>query len=130
MTIKLTQFAYLVDEYDRAIDYFTNILGFALVSDEDVGGGKRWVVVAAGGDGAKILLAKAKGNRQNDAIGDQFGGRVGLFLETDNFEETYSRFKRNGVKFTEEPRREPYGIVAVFEDIYGNFWDLIHYAKN
>mgnify|MGYP001589087471 CR=1 FL=1 len=130
MTIKLTQFAYLVDEYDRAIDYFTNILGFALVSDEDMGGGKRWVVVAAGGDGAKILLAKAKGNRQNDTIGDQFGGRVGLFLETDNFEETYSRFKRNGVKFTEEPRREPYGIVAVFEDIYGNFWDLIHYAKN
>lgn len=130
MTIKLTLFAYLVDDYDRAIDYFTNILGFILVEDTDRGAGKRWVVVAVGSEhGAKLLLAEAKGEKQNGAIGNQFGGRVGMFLETDNFEEAYSRFIRNGVKFTEEPRHEPYGIVVVFEDIYGTRWDLIEYAK-
>lgn len=125
MTESVATLALLVREYDEAIEWFTRCLGFELAANTDMGGGKRWVVVRpAGGRGAGVLLAKAAGN-QARAIGDQSGGRVFLFLETDDFAGTHSRMKREGVKFLEEPRHEDYGSVAVFEDLYGNKWDLL-----
>lgn len=130
MTTKLTMFSYLVDNYDRAIDYFTKVLNFTLIEDTDRGGGKRWVTIAPDpNSGIKLLIAEAKGRVQESTIGNQFGGRVGLFLETDDFKETFKRLKTNGVKFIEEPRCESYGKVVVFEDIYGMRWDLIEYAN-
>jgi len=116
----------LVSEYDEAIAWFTSVLGFTLVSDVDLGGGKRWVAVAPpGGNGAKLLLAKAEGDEQVARIGDQTGGRVGFFLETDNFARDHAAFSARGLAFLEEPRHESYGTVAVFADLCGNRWDLI-----
>lgn len=118
--------ALLVDEYDRAIGYFTKSLGFTLVEDRPMGGAKRWVVVRPPGAAESgLLLARAADQRQRDAIGDQSGGRVFLFLQTDDFASDHAAFKARGVRFLEEPRREEYGTVAVFEDLYGNRWDLI-----
>jgi catechol 2,3-dioxygenase-like lactoylglutathione lyase family enzyme len=117
--------ALVVRDYDEAIAWFTRCLGFELAADTDMGGGKRWVVVRpAGGRGAALLLAKAVGGQER-AIGDQSGGRVFLFLETDDFASSHTRMKREGVKFLVEPRQEAYGTVAVFEDLYGNKWDLL-----
>ncbi len=125
MTESVATLALVVRDYDEAIAWFSHCLGFELVSDQDMGGGKRWVVVRpAGGKGATLLLAKAVGS-QARAIGDQSGGRVFLFLETDDFASSHTRMKREGVKFLEEPRQEAYGMVAVFEDLYGNKWDLL-----
>lgn len=115
----------VVDDYDRAIAWYTGKLGFELIADTPLGGGKRWVLVAPAGGGARLLLAKADGAAQEARIGDQTGGRVGFFLETDDFARDHAAFLARGVKFHEEPRHEPYATVAVFEDLYGNLWDLL-----
>jgi catechol 2,3-dioxygenase-like lactoylglutathione lyase family enzyme len=115
---------YVAREYDEAIGFFVGKLGFTLVEDTDMGGGKRWVVVTAG-EGASLLIARADGEQQEASIGNQTGGRVGFFLQTDNFDRDFAEWTARGVKFHEQPRREVYGTVAVFEDVYGNTWDLI-----
>jgi catechol 2,3-dioxygenase-like lactoylglutathione lyase family enzyme len=117
--------ALLVADYDAAIDFYVGKCGFALREDVDQGGGKRWVVVVPPGGEAGLLLAKASGAAQTARIGDQTGGRVGLFLETDDFARDHARMSAAGVRFLEAPRHEPYGVVAVFQDLYGNRWDLI-----
>jgi catechol 2,3-dioxygenase-like lactoylglutathione lyase family enzyme len=123
--MKIATLALLVRDYDEAIAWFTRCLGFELAEDIDMGGGKRWVVVRPPGSaGAALLLAKAIGEQAN-AIGRQAGGRVFLFLETDDFDSAYQRMTREGVTFREAPRVESYGKVVVFEDLYGNPWDLI-----
>jgi catechol 2,3-dioxygenase-like lactoylglutathione lyase family enzyme len=116
----------VVDDYDRAIAWYTEKLGFALIADTPLGAGKRWVLVAPSADaGARLLLAKADGARQAERIGDQTGGRVGFFLDTDDFARDHAAFLARGVVFREEPRHESYATVAVFEDLYGNLWDLL-----
>ncbi|HEY2786983.1 MAG TPA: VOC family protein [Fimbriiglobus sp.] len=126
MSQSLTRVALVVRDYDEAIAYFTNCLGFELVEDTPLGRGKRWVVVAPrGGSGAALLLAKAATPRQIDRVGDQTGGRVFLFLQTDDFDRDYGNMKAKGVQFVEELRKEEYGKVVVFEDLYGNRWDLV-----
>ena len=117
--------ALLVDEYDIALSFFVEKLGFEVREDTQLGAGKRWVVVAPQGAANGLLLARAVGERQRNAIGDQSGGRVLLFLETDDFARDHLAYTQRGVHFVEDPRDEPYGIVAVFEDLYGNRWDLI-----
>jgi catechol 2,3-dioxygenase-like lactoylglutathione lyase family enzyme len=119
----------VVGDYDEAIAYYVGVLGFELVEDTDLGSGKRWVVVAPvpvlSRQGCALLLAKAAGERQVSRIGDQTGGRVAFFLETNDFARDYHRLSQAGVRFTETPRTEPYGQVVVFEDLYGNRWDLL-----
>lgn len=115
----------VVRDYDEAIAWYTNVLGFSLVSDTPLSDSKRWVVVAPENDGARLLLAKANGEPQEASIGNQAGGRVALFLHTDNFEMDYAAMVKAGVHFLEEPRHEAYGSVVVFEDLYGNKWDLL-----
>jgi catechol 2,3-dioxygenase-like lactoylglutathione lyase family enzyme len=118
--------ALVVRDYDEAIAFYTRSLSFDLVEDIDMGGGKRWVTVAPrGGNGTRLLLAKAVTPEQESRIGDQTGGRVFLFLHTDDFARDHAAMLANGVKFREEPRHEVYGTVAVFEDLYGNAWDLL-----
>ncbi len=117
-------FTVVVDDYDDAIEFFTRSLGFELVEDLDQGH-KRWVVVRPPGAETGVLLARADGETQQAAVGDQTGGRVGFFLYTDDFEAQHAHMVANGVTFCEEPRHEPYGIVAVFEDLAGNRWDLL-----
>ncbi len=124
MTLKIATVTLVVDAYERGIAFYRDILGLVLVDDIDMGGGKRWVVVAGAG-GARLLIAKADGEKQQAAIGKQTGGRVGFFLETDDFERDHGRLVKAGVRFLETPRHEPYGSVAVFEDPFGNKWDLI-----
>ncbi len=116
----------LVRGYDEAISFYVNKLGFHLLEDTNMGNGKRWVRLAPQ-DSAEtcILLAKASSPEQFSRIGNQTGGRVFLFLHTDNFQRDYEAMKAKGVRFLEEPRDESYGIVAVFEDLYGNKWDLL-----
>jgi catechol 2,3-dioxygenase-like lactoylglutathione lyase family enzyme len=115
-----------VRDYDEAIAWFVEALGFELVEDRPLGGGKRWVVVAPrGGRGAALLLARAASDEQRARIGDQTGGRVALFLETDDLVRDRLRMLEHGVVFEEEPRDEPYGTVAVFRDLCGNRWDLV-----
>jgi len=126
MPQSLAHVAFLVRDYDEAITYFTGSLGFRLVEDSPQGEGKRWVVVAPPGSaGATLLLAKAANPAQSAAVGNQTGGRVFLFLITDDFWRDHRAMISRGVKFLESPRHEPYGTVAVFEDLYGNKWDLI-----
>jgi len=126
MTISIARVAILVADYDDALAFYCDVLGFSLVADSELGDGKRWVVVAPRGTrGGELLLAKADGPDQVARIGDQTGGRVGFFLESDNFVRDHTAFLERGVKFREEPRQEDYGTVAVFEDLYGNAWDLI-----
>ena len=118
--------AVVVRDYDEAIAFFVGKLGFELREDTRLEEEKRWVVVAPpGSTGSGILLAKAANPGQAQAIGNQSGGRVFLFLATDDFNRDYKAFRERGVKFLREPRCEPYGTVAVFEDLYGNLWDLI-----
>ena len=123
--MRLTLTALLVRNYDEAIAFYVGKAGFTLSADTDEGGGKRWVVVTPPGGGPGLLLAKASGPDQAARVGDQTGGRVFLFLETDDFARDHTRMSRAGVRFLEAPRHEPYGVVAVFEDLYGNRWDLI-----
>lgn len=116
--------AIVVDDYDRAIEYYTQKLGFTLLEDTPQPG-KRWVVVTPSpGSDCNLLLARASNERQSAFVGDQAGGRVFLFLQTDDFWRDYRAMKENGVTFCEEPREEEYGTVVVFEDLYGNRWDL------
>ncbi len=116
----------LVDDYDRAIAWYTQKLGFELLEDTPVGNGKRWVLIAPTGScETRLLLAKAANDSQVAHIGNQTGGRMFLLLYTDNFERDRARMAAAGVHFREEPRHEAYGIVAVFEDLYGNAWDLL-----
>lgn len=118
--------AVVVRDYDEAIAFFVGKLGFELREDTRLEEGKRWVVVAPpGSTECGILLAKAANPGQAQAIGNQSGGRVFLFLATDDFNRDYQAFRKRGVRFLDEPRRESYGTVAVFEDLYGNRWDLI-----
>ncbi len=126
----LEHMALIVDDYDAAIAFFVNALGFELVEDSPalttVGGRpKRWVVVRPPGARTGLLLAQADGEHQRAAVGQQFAGRVGLFLRVDDFDATYERMRATGVEFVGEPRSEPYGRVAVFLDIAGNRWDLL-----
>jgi len=125
VTLRLALFALVVRDYDEAIAYFTRVLGFALLEDTPLGDGKRWVRVAPAGGGAELLLARARTPAQSDRIGDQHGGRVGLFLHTDDFTGEYARLLKAGVQFVETPRNESYGRVVVFTDLYGNRWDLV-----
>jgi catechol 2,3-dioxygenase-like lactoylglutathione lyase family enzyme len=127
MPQRLTLTALLVADYDEAIDFYVRKAGFDLVEDTDQGGGKRWVVVRPPGSDAGILLARATGD-QAARIGDQAGGRVMLFLQTDDFGRDHARMATAGVRFLEAPRHEPYGSVAVWEDLYGTKWDLIQPA--
>jgi catechol 2,3-dioxygenase-like lactoylglutathione lyase family enzyme len=118
--------ALVVKNYDEAIAWYVGRLGFALTEDIDLGGGKRWVTVApANGQGARLLLAEASDDAQRDSIGNQTGGRVFLFLETEDFARDHAAMLENGVAFREAPRFEAYGTVAVFADLHGNLWDLI-----
>lgn len=123
--MRLGALSLLVAEYDAAIDWFTRVLGFDLLEDTDLGGGKRWVKVAPSGGGTALLLARAATPEQAAMIGRQGGGRVWLFLETDDFDADHAAMTARGVRFAEAPRREAYGAVAVFEDVMGNRWDLI-----
>jgi catechol 2,3-dioxygenase-like lactoylglutathione lyase family enzyme len=116
----------VVNDYDEAIAFYTGALGFDLVDDEPRPDGSRWVVVRpSGGDGSGLLLARAKDDAQRDRVGDQTGGRVGFFLHTEDFAGDYARMRAAGVTFLEEPRHETYGSVVVFQDLYGNRWDLL-----
>ena len=122
----LARVALLVREYDEALAFFTNRLGFHVLEDTRLSPTKRWVVVAPPGDGnAALLLARAVGPEQSAAVGRQGGGRVFLFLHTDDFARDFAAFQARGVRFREPPRHETYGTVAVFDDLYGNGWDLV-----
>lgn len=125
ITRKIHLITLVVPDYDEAIRFFTQTLRFSLVEDTPLGGGKRWVVVTPGGGGASLLLAQASNSEQHSRIGNQTGGRVAFFLHTDNFRDDYRHLQAFGVRFTEAPRQEAYGTVVVFQDIYGNKWDLI-----
>lgn len=126
MKQKIGSLALLVRDYDEAIAFYTQKLGFQLLEDTDLGGGKRWVLVAPpGSTETSLLLAQAASPEQENAIGNQSGGRVFLFLHTDDFWRDYNAMKASGIRFLEEPRTEPYGTVVVFEDLYGNKWDFI-----
>ena len=119
----------IVTDYDAAIDFFVNVLGFDLVEDSpsltNDGRPKRWVVVKPPGAETGVLLAQADGERQRAAVGDQMAGRVGFFLRVDDFDAAYRRMLEAGVEFVGEPRDEPYGRIVVFKDIAGNRWDLL-----
>ena len=118
--------ALVVRDYDEAIAYYTGVLGFVVVEDTDLGGGKRWVLVAPSvTSGCSLLLAKASTPEQLTRVGNQTGGRVFLFLHTDDFWRDYQAMQQRGVHFVETPREETYGMVVVFEDLYGNRWDLL-----
>lgn len=130
MASQIGRVALLVREYDESVAYFTGVLGFDLIEDTDLGGGKRWVVVGPPGGATALLLARAVTPDQLARVGDQTGGRVFLFLHTGDFTRDYAAMTARGVRFVEEPRHERYGTVAVFEDLYGNRWDLIQPAPD
>ena len=127
--MQLEQVALIVPDYDEAIGFFVGALGFELVEDgpslTNDGRPKRWVVVRPPGAATAILLARADGERQERAVGDQFAGRVGMFLRVDDFAASYDRMRDAGVEFVTTPQDEPYGRVAVFLDVAGNRWDLL-----
>ena len=131
---RIATVALVVHEYDEAIAFFVDALGFTLDEDTDMGDGKRWVVVSPplhdAAPGASLLLARAVSDEQRSVVGTQGGGRVWLFLHTDDFVRDHTRMTAAGVHFREEPRHEPYGTVAVFEDLYGNPWDLLQMADH
>jgi len=122
--------ALVVENYDDAIEFYTNKLQFELVEDTDLGGGKRWVQICPpNSTGTNLLLAQASNEEQQQSIGNQAGGRVFLFLQTNDFWRDYEFMKNQGVEFTEEPRSEEYGTVVVFKDLYGTKWDLLQLTK-
>jgi catechol 2,3-dioxygenase-like lactoylglutathione lyase family enzyme len=122
----LSALALLVADYDEAIAWYTRILGFELIEDTQMGNDKRWVLLAPPGSSeTRLLLARARGEEQLSRVGNQTGGRVFLLLHTDDFQRDWQRMRAAGVHFREEPRHEAYGTVAVFEDLYGNAWDLL-----
>ncbi len=127
----IVNLALVVRDYDEAIEFYTQKMGFELLEDTDLGNGKRWVRVRPPGSNATaLLLAKAKNQEQEAAIGNQTGGRVFLFLHTDDFDRDYKYLQANGIQFVEEPRQEEYGTVIVFSDLYGNKWDLIQPSED
>lgn len=132
MRQSLKHVALIVRDYDEAINFFVGLLGFKLLADDDQPEqDKRWVLVAppgSGEDGVSILLARASNDAQAQAIGNQSGGRVFLFLETDDFDRDYSAMTAKGIRFVREPATQAYGKVAVFEDLYGNMWDLVQFS--
>ncbi len=122
--------ALVVENYDDAIEFYTKKLQFELVEDTDLGGGKRWVQICPpNSTGTNLLLAQASNEEQQQSVGNQTGGRVFLFLQTNNFWRDYEFMKNQGVEFTEEPRTEEYGTVVVFKDLYGTKWDLLQLTK-
>lgn len=126
MSHAIASIALLVRDYDEAIAWYRDALGFALLQDDDLGEGKRWVRMAPPGNAAfSLLLARASTPRQDAAVGDQHGGRVGFFLHTDDFARDHARLAAHGAHFEEAVRHEPYGTVVVFRDLYGNRWDLV-----
>jgi len=126
MKQKIGAVSLLVKDYDEAISFYVDKLQFELIEDTDMGGGKRWVMAAPPRSGeTRLLLAKAASPEQESHIGDQTGGRVFLFIHTDDFWRDYDFMKSKGVRFLEEPRKEAYGTVVVFEDLYSNKWDLL-----
>lgn len=128
--MRIAHVSIVVRDYDEAIAWYTTKLGFRLVEDTNLNETKRWVLVAPPGDGnTSVLLARAQGASQQAAIGSQTGGRVGFFLQTDDFQRDHRAFIARGVEFLESPRDEEYGTVAIFRDLYGNRWDLIEYRS-
>ncbi len=126
MKRKIAHITLVVKDYDEAIDFYINKLKFVLVEDTQLGENKRWVLVSPNAkNSCSLLLAEASNETQEKAIGNQSGGRVFLFLHTDNFKKEYKNLIENKIKIVRKPIEEPYGIVAVFEDLYGNLWDLI-----
>lgn len=125
MTVKLSAATLLVHDYDEAIRWFSDCLGFDLITNTALGDGKRWVMMGARGCGAALLLAKADGLEQEKAVGRAAGGRIAFFLQSDDFTRDHTAMLAAGVRFREAPRHEAYGTVAVFDDLYGNGWDLI-----
>ena len=129
MRRQISLISLLVPDYDEGISAYVDGLGFLLLEDTPLPDGKRWVRVGPNRSGMAFLLAKANGPKQRAAIGQQGGGRVWLFLETDDFDRDHAAMQSRGIRFEESPRKEPYGTVAVFNDAFGNRWDLIQYAK-
>lgn len=129
MPQQLVHITLIVDDYDKAIKFYTEKLGFVLIEDTVLSETKRWVLVAPKGSDCSILLAQASSEEQKSRIGNQTGGRVFLFLNTDNFWRDYKAMQEKKVSFVREPVEEKYGTVAVFEDLYGNLWDLIQPKK-
>lgn len=130
MQQRIAHVSLVVADYDEAIAFYTNVLKFELLEDTQLAENKRWVVVAPpGGKGCTLLLAQAKNDKERQAIGNQTGGRVFLFLHTDDFDRDYQHLVSNNVEFVRNPVNEPYGKVAVFKDLYGNMWDLIQPTK-
>lgn len=129
MALSLAMTTIVIDDYDVAISHYVGDLGFTLIEDTELSTEKRWVVLAPGINGGRILLARAANAEQSAAIGNSTGGRVAFFLHTDKFDETYKRLLSSGVEFTELPRNESFGQVVVFKDKYGNKWDLIESAQ-
>jgi catechol 2,3-dioxygenase-like lactoylglutathione lyase family enzyme len=130
MKQSIVHIALVVDDYDEAIDFYTNKLNFTLIEDTPQSETKRWVLVAPkGAEECCLLLAKGVGEAQRSRIGNQTGGRVFLFLNTDDFWRDYRTMEAQGIKFVREPKTEEYGTVAVFEDLYGNLWDLVELKK-
>ena len=123
--MRIGAFAIVVPSYDAGIAFYVGKLGFDLLEDTDMGDGKRWVVVRPSGGGSAVILARAVNGEQEAAIGNQTGGRVSFFLESRDFQKDHADFVTAGVLFEETPRREPYGMVAVFRDPFGNRWDLL-----
>ncbi len=130
MVQSIAHIALVVRDYDEAIRFYVDVLGFDLIADEyQPEQDKRWVLVRPkGGNGTSLLLARASTPKQDPFVGNQAGGRVFLFLETDNFEQDYAAYVARGVTFVREPVKQPYGTVAVFVDLYGNQWDLIEFS--
>ena len=123
---RISNIALVVEDYDDAIAFYTEKLNFQLIEDTDLGGGKRWVQISPpNANGANLLLAKASNEQQSQSVGNQAGGRVFLFLQSNDFWRNYHQMKTQGVEFTEEPREEAYGSVVVFKDLYGTKWDLL-----
>lgn len=130
MKQSIAHIALVVDDYDEAIKFYTEKLDFTLLEDTPQSETKRWVLVTPkGAEGCSLLLAKGVGEEQRSRIGNQTGGRVFLFLRTDDFWRDYENYRSKGINFIREPKTEEYGTVAVFEDLYGNLWDLIEFKN-
>lgn len=128
MNRRIAHITLVVDDYDKAIKFYTEKLGFTVVEDSILSDSKRWVLISPGVDSCKLLLAKATDEKQKASIGNQTGGRVFLFLYTDDFWRDYEELKIKDVNFVRPPSEQPYGTVAVFKDLFGNLWDLIEPA--
>lgn len=129
MKQKIAHMALVVADYDEAIEFYTEKLDFELIEDTPLSETKRWVLVAPKGGDSQLLLAKGVGEEQQSRIGNQTGGRVFLFLQTDDFWRDFNKYVERGIEFARPPKVEEYGTVAVFKDLYGNLWDLIEFSK-